>query len=150
MKLMKTKTLIVLVIGLLGCEQSDNIESSGNKNEPEHKTTVEFNKLIQRGDEYFLNTSGKKYSGKAISHNKNGRLLFEGEFLDGKKHGVFRYFHDGHSNTPQIISFETNFKNGLKNGAEYEWYSDGKKMSEIYYLDGKKMANQLHGMLMVR
>ena len=78
----------------------------------------------------------KKISGKYRIGEKNGigreyiintkRLIFEGEYLDGKRNGKGKgYNFDG------LLRFEGEFLNGKRNGKGKEYYYDDKLEYEI-------------------
>jgi len=54
--------------------------------------------------------------------------------LNGKKHGVFRYWHDNGK-----LWIECNFKDGEKHGLYRYWCYDGQLSSESNYIDGKRV-----------
>ena len=71
------------------------------------------------------NVKGKVYYG-------NGKLEFEGEYLNGKKNGKGKeYFDNGK------LRFEGYYLNGKRNGKGKE-YSNGKLIFEGEYLNGKR------------
>ena len=105
-------------------------------------------KLI-RYNKYFQNLINinlmnyKIYSGRYIIYEDNGKVkeysgytdkpLFEGEYLNGKKHGKGREY-DNFSN----IIFEGEYLNGKKNGKGKEYYTNGQLLFEGEYLNGKR------------
>jgi len=76
----------------------------------------------------------KNGNGKVIEYNNyNGDLLFEGEYLNGKKQGYGKEYCKG------IINFEGEFLNGKKswNGYVKKYNDYGKLIFEGEYLNGK-------------
>ena len=68
----------------------------------------------------------------------NGKLRFEGEYLNGKRNGKGKeYDYNGK------IEFEGEYLNGKRNGKgkEYNKYN-GKLLFEGEYLNGKKMVKE--------
>ena len=85
----------------------------------------------------------KLFSGKNIKYELNGilkeyddcsgSLNFEGQYLNGKKHGKGKeYYYDGK------IRFEGKYLNGKKNGIGKEYDYDGKLIFDGEYLNGVK------------
>ena len=89
----------------------------------------EDGKLTYEGE--FLN--GKK-NGKGIEYDKNGNILFEGEYLYGKKMNgnLKEYFKNGN------VKFEGEYSNGERNGKGKEYNNNGKLLFEGEYLNGKR------------
>ena len=82
--------------------------------------------------------SNKEKSGenneKGINHiiNKN-KLIFEGEYLNGKRNGKGKkYYDDGK------LMYEGEYLNGKRNGKGKEYFKNGKLKFEGEYLKGKK------------
>ena len=74
---------------------------------------------------------GKK-NGKGKEYTYDGKLIFEGEYLNGIINGKCKeYYSDGK------IKFEGEYKNGLKNGEGNLYYSNGKIKFKGEYLEGK-------------
>ena len=78
---------------------------------------------------------GKK-NGKGKEYNEEGKLIFEGEYLNGKKwKGIEKQYDEDTGN----LIFEYEYKNGERNGEvkEYDKYNE-----ELFfygtYLDGKR------------
>ena len=101
---------------------------------------IKYNKCLQNILDISL-INYKVYSGKYIIYEKDrkgklynayeDRLLFEGEFLNGKKHGKGKeYTYIGK------INFEGEYLNGIINGKGKEYFDDGKIKYEGNYLNG--------------
>jgi len=100
-----------------------------NKGNNLWKIYNEFNfDLIFEGN--YINGIGKEY-------DDNGKLEFEGEYLNGKRNGNGKEY----DSNGKIIS-EVTFKNGLKNGKFKQYYSDGKILLEGEYLNGNEWNNK--------
>ena len=79
--------------------------------------------------------NGKK-NGKGKELYSNGKIKYEGEFLDGKMHGKGREYDYYKSVT---LIFEGEYINGQKwNGKGQEYDYDNKLILEREYLNGKK------------
>ena len=75
----------------------------------------------------------KRGRGLVKEFNYNGELLFEGEYIDGKRNGKGKeYFNDGD------ILFEGEYKNGKRNGEGKEYYEEGKLYFEGKYLNDNR------------
>ena len=59
----------------------------------------------------------------------NGKLRFEGEYLNGKKNGKGKEYWNGE------LEFEGEYLNGKRNGKGKEYWNDGKLKFEGEYLD---------------
>ena len=108
-------------------------------------------KLEYEGEYLFYN----KWNGKGYDENGNikyelingngkvteyffdyGILMFEGEYLNGKKNGQTKeYDIDGN------LLFEGDYLNGKRNGKGKQYDSNGNLMFEGEYLDGKRKQN---------
>ena len=76
---------------------------------------------------YDTNRNGKEYNG--YDDYEKGKLQFEGEYLNGKKHEKIKeYFNNGD------ILFEGEYLNGKKHGKGKEYHLGGKLRFEGEYL----------------
>ena len=74
-----------------------------------------------------------KRNGKGIEYNHDGKLVFEGEYIDGKKwKGKIKEY----DNSSEDLIFEGEYLNGKKIGKEYDQV--GKIKFEGEYLDEKR------------
>ena len=74
------------------------------------------------------NKMGKEYS---LDVSTRGQLLFEGEYLNGKRNGRGREY--GKDNN---LLFEGEYLNGKRNGKGKEYYDNGKLKYDGEYLNG--------------
>ena len=95
------------------------------------KEPMNFEKLQERDGLMYEVNSTKPYSGKAISLYENGQKKGEGTFKDGKREGLFVYWHENGQK-----SQEETFKDGKREGLFVYWYENGKKKSEGTFIDG--------------
>ena len=104
-------------------------------------------KLEYEGEYLFRKYNGKGYdeNGNIIYELKNGTgkvkeyidngdlILFEGEYLNGFKHGKGKEYSAG------SLIFEGEYLNGLRNGKGKEYYNTGNLRFEGEYLNGKRL-----------
>ena len=101
-----------------------------------------YNKYLQKALKINLEDY-KKISGKCKIGERDGIgkvynlntkiLIFEGEFLNGRKNGKGKeYYGNG------ILKFEGEYLNGERNGKGKEYYDNGKLKFEGEYLKGKR------------
>ena len=103
---------------------------------------IRYNKYIQNQIDINI-INYKRYSGKYIifENNRKGKeynsyndkLLFEGEYLNGKRHGKGREY-DKHFN----IIFEGEYLNDKRNGKGIEYYPNRNVLFIGEYLNGKR------------
>ena len=111
------------------------------------------NGILEYEGEYLF---GKKWEGKGYDKNGNviyelingngnireygirDTLIFEGEYLNGKKNGKGKeyYFYDGN------LIYEGEYLNGLKHGIGKEYDSNGNLIFEGEYLNGEKINSE--------
>ena len=122
---------------------------------------IHFDSLTVNDAGFFLNE--KSYTGIAFANHKNGRLLremelfngeiikhrnyyaystdsiprikFETEMKNGKKNGIRRGWYDTGE-----LKFESNYKNNWNNGMSKNWYKNGKPEKEINFKLGVKVG----------
>ena len=76
-------------------------------------------------------------NGKGKEYNKyNDTLLFEGEYLNGKRNGKGKEY-DCNGN----LIFEGEYLNGKRNGKGKQYFQDGKLLFEGEYLNGIRIIN---------
>ena len=80
-----------------------------------------------------INGKGKEYL------IKNNRLIFEGEYLNGKRNGKGKEYNDN-----WLIKYEGEYLNGKRNGKGKEYYHDGILKFEGEYLNGKKWNGKIY------
>ena len=82
--------------------------------------------------------------GRIKEYYYDGKLIFEGEYLNGKKNGKCKEY-----NYNGKLEFEGEYLNGKKNGKCKEYYDNGKLKFEGEYINGKKMENVKNIIIMV-
>ena len=75
----------------------------------------------------------KNGTGKVKEYNVNGKIIFEGEYLNGKKNEKGKEFWNGN------LEFEGEFLNGEKNGKGKEYNNKGELIYEGEYKNDKKI-----------
>ena len=112
--------LIIVTLPLLlgGC---------GEKHEGVNAEAVE-----EREGIYYLVGSDTPYTGKSFALWKNGKKRDEGNYKDGKKHGLWIAWHE---NGKKHV--EVKIKDGKYDGLWTAWHENGKKAAKINYKDGK-------------
>ena len=99
------------------------------------------------GKEYKLDTNELIFEGEYLNGKRNGKgkeyffnngrsiLIFEGEYLNGKRNGKGKeYF----NNSKLILIFEGEYLNGQRYGKGKEYFFNGELSFEGEYLNGKK------------
>ena len=77
--------------------------------------------------------TGILYSGWGKERYANGKVCRLGQFIDGKKEGIWaEWYYDGQQEMQSII------KEGKKNGLHTTWFENGQKRLEANYKAGKK------------
>ena len=71
-------------------------------------------------------------------YNDFGRLLFEGEYLNGKRNGKGKEYDD------KKLEFEGEYLNGKRNGKGKEYYNNGKLRFEGEYLYNYKLKGKYY------
>ena len=87
--------------------------------------------------EYETNNKGKEYNGYS------GRLIYEGEFLNGKRNGKGKEYYD---NDDGKLLFEGEYLNGKRNGKGKEYNYYGELIFEGKYLNGKRLTSKIYDM----
>ena len=80
---------------------------------------------------------GNNINGIGKEYDNDGKLKFEGKYLNGKRNGNGKEY----DSKGKIIS-EAIFKNGLKNGRCKQYYSGGKILLEGEFLNGNEWNNK--------
>ena len=111
--------------------------------------SIKYNKKLQNKNEislinyklfsggyiiYETKTQGKIYSGKT------NNLLFEGEYLNGKRNGKGKEYYDNGK-----LNYEGEYSNGKRNGKGKEYSDDGKLKFEGEYKNGYRWSGQGFG-----
>ena len=100
---------------------------------------IKYNKSLQENMNITL-INYKFFSGRYIEYESNrkgkefsfdGHLLFEGEYLNGKRKGKGKEYFYGK------LIFEGEYSNGLRNGKGKEYYKNSKLKFEGEYLYNK-------------
>ena len=113
---------------------------------------IEFiNKRLEYEGEYKFNKkwNGKGYddngdiiyelnngSGKIIEYNEFGRIIFEGEYLNGKRNGKGKEFNDNFGLL--YLSYEGEYLNDKRNGKGKEYDENNNVVFEGEYSNGKR------------
>ena len=102
------------------------------------------------------------YSGQLTANYSNGKKLYESGFIDGKRHGIGRYWFDNGQlflewqwdrgkregftkvwYSSGQIKYEIPFAKGRKHGLRREWDSAGQEKPQECWIDGKKAELEL-------
>ena len=84
--------------------------------------------------------NGKRH-GKGKEYNDDGKLKFEGEYSNGKRNGKgkeYNFKFNYSNNKTEISFFEGNYLNGKRHGKGKEYDSDGNILFEGQYNNGKR------------
>ena len=114
--------LIIVTLPLLlgGC---------GEKHEGVNAEAVE-----EREGIYYLVGSDTPYTGKSFALWKNGKKRDEGNYKDGKKHGLWIAWHENGKKHVEVKA-----KDGKYDGLWTAWHENGKKGMEANYKEGRKV-----------
>ena len=106
---------------------------------------IQYNKHIQKilkkNIVNYKMMSGKFIENESTTKRKiydtyNNQLIFEGEYLNGKKNGKGKEYYDNGQ-----LKFEGMYLNGEKNGRGKEYDINGKLIFEGEYSNGKRNEN---------
>ena len=96
----------------------------------------ENGKYIWEDGKYYIGEFKKNLPhGKGIKYYKNGNILYEGDFINGKFEGNGKYIYDDGD------YFIGQYKNGLRNGKGIIFYKNGNMMFEGDYINDKIEGN---------
>ena len=103
---------------------------------------IKFNKSLQKKLLYdiedYREVAGKYKiggnNGKVQIYTLDNRLIFYGEYLNGKKHGEGKEYYENNGN----LKLKGEYLNGELNGKIIEFYENGRLKFEGEYLNGKK------------
>jgi len=85
----------------------------------------------RNGIQYEVN-SEVGFTGKYVLYENSGQKLYETNYKNGMKNGLeTSWFKNGQK------QYETNYKNGMKNGLTTGWNRNGQKESEANFKNGK-------------
>ena len=97
-----------------------------------------FQKMFCVDVEYYKRISGKYKIGEKNGIGKEcnlytNKVIFEGEYLNGKKHGKGKEYYES-----CVLNYEGEYLNGERNGKGKEYNFNGKLVYEGEYLNGKR------------
>ena len=93
-----------------------------------------FDSLIVSDEGMFVYNQ-KPFNGTAFANNKSGALLYEKDFENGKEIKNRNYYAYTTDSIPHL-KFETQVKDGKRNGLRSGWYHSGKLKFEGYFKNG--------------
>ena len=93
-----------------------------------------FDSLIVSDEGVFV-FNRKPFNGTAFANNKSGILLYEKDFENGKEIKNRNYYAAAADSIPHL-KFETQVKDGKRNGLRRGWYYSGKIKFEGYFKNG--------------
>jgi len=130
--------LLILTTQLSLCQQDTSVvlsvaDTTGNDTVRE----IEFSKLEQRYDLYYVKGEEKPYTGKFHAYYENGVRLAEGYMNYGKFHGEIKGWYENGR-----MSRKVNYKNGEKHGKWIKWDEFGRKVIEETFDDGKLIESK--------
>ncbi len=112
--------LLTLLLILTGCEKLL---------EPE----VYEGDLFERENVFYKPNSLEPFDGENIEWHENGQLKERGNYIDGKKDGLWMaYYKNGQ------LAAKGNYIDGKENGLWVSYYKNGQLLAKRNYIDGKK------------
>jgi len=89
--------------------------------------------IVETNKIVYLPNEPEPFTGKYDGYYSSGKKKFETNYKDGKKNGLETFWSENGQKW-----FEGNFKNGKQNGLITAWGENGQKLKETNYKDGKK------------
>ena len=137
--------LLSLVIALLmvGCGEQAQPSESVDMNDTAPKkdateTAVDWSKLQDREGVMYLPNEETPFTGRAERFYENGQKFYESNYKEGLKDGLHTWWrHEGEK------KLEGNFKDGKEDGLWTRWYKSGQKREEKNYTNNKPMSVQV-------
>ena len=117
---MKKLILLFTVLAFIGC-----------KKEPE--VIIDNKDITYVDDIAYLKHDMSLVTGTVKEWHENGQLVFEANFKDGKKVGVYTRWHENGQ-----LWGEGNYKDGKKEGVFKRWHDNGQIRSEETFKDGTR------------
>ena len=99
------------------------------------KIPVDFKTLIEKDGLYYDVNSEKPYSGKVFYLHENGKKGGEGNFIGGKRNGLFLDWYENGQKESEVT-----YKDGKEDGLWTIWYENGQKSGESTLKDGKVVS----------
>ena len=100
---------------------STTIISSGEPT-PEPVRVITPDKIEERNGIFYEVNQVTPFTGLMQGLYPNGQKSIEGNFKDGKKHGVRTEWHENGQKKSEV-----NYKDGKRQGVKTEWHKDGTK-----------------------
>jgi antitoxin component YwqK of YwqJK toxin-antitoxin module len=97
--------------------------------------SVNIESLILKNEVFYNSESQIPHTGGIFKLWENGNLSFEGNLINGKPNGIFKYFFKDHKNRVQKI---VNYSNGLADGESTEYDTSNNIITSINYSKGEK------------
>jgi len=126
-----TAAFVTLFV-ISGDKQSGLTRSIGERVLPMDETR--YQSLIFKGDVAYHPESNVPFEGRAVTHHRNGKLMYETSFVSGKRNGrVASYYENG-----QVLSEGTHVE-GKLDGPFTQYHPDGQMKSREMYQGGLSM-----------
>jgi len=103
------------------------------------QNVILFDSLMVSDDGVFMHNK-TLFNGTAFANNSSGKLLYEKDFENGREIKNRIYYAYVSDSIPHL-KFETNIKNGKRNGLRKGWYYSGEKKFEGYYKNSWNNGN---------
>jgi len=125
---LKLKCVYIALICLItiSCHTSSNLQTLDD---------LDVNLKLDNGVLYYYENP---FSGTLFSYYKVGKLKFQIEYLNGKKHGFEKQWYESGNNL-----IERFYKEGFKTGIHKSWWQDGVQKFEYHF--NKK--GEFHGVV---
>ena len=101
--------------------------------------TLDLHKDLRKESDgkYYVDSTGKVYTGNAYAMYKTGEKGMEGNIKDGVFDDLWTWWYvDGSKKR------ETLYSNGKKNGYSYWWYKNGIKKMEVNYHNNSSISQK--------
>ena len=124
------KKLLLLCVPLMfSCGENEEL---GKDNNSENRVLLD--ELTNKSTDVspLMYYKSELFNGIGFDIYEDGELEFEGNYIDGKRNGLQKYWYENGQ-----LHKEENYKDGKKNGLHKEWYKNGQLYDEENYIDGK-------------
>ncbi len=125
----RLKALIIILIAIFVFAGCSRVLANSKKCPPGTKLA---GAAPPNGTEQWCERQDAVKEGPYIAWNDNGQKMYEGEYINGNRIGLWTYWHEN-----GLKDCEAEYKDGILHGRWSSWYESGLKKEECKYSNEK-------------
>ena len=114
------RSLFLVIISFIACKGLQPEKEGSAKSAKLQTIHIHQDSLVLVPEQGLVYYKSTPFSGTALGFYENGQKASHIEYIQGKKHGLYKRWH-----TNALLRFESNYVDGKKHGQSKSWWQNG-------------------------